>query len=416
VGNLSSCLICNSGDLREVIDLGLQPARTNAFSPFPDTGADRESLRVNRCPSCFHSQLAVTVSPEKLFSEYLYVSGTTETLRKHFGDLVSFAEREGLLSSAFDRVLDIASNDGSLIEAFSAGGYTNVFGCEPAENLRELSRAKGHSVFPMYWKDVNSFVLGMKFRLITVLNCLAHVPDPKSFLRGCKRVLAPEGRILLEFPLFSNTLVSRDFGQIYFEHISYFTSYSFLRLCEEVGLAVEKFSYFPDIHGGTGRFVLSSKEDPLAPSGINSRILFEMGNGVYGEERYTSFREEVQKNISELRSVVSSSELPVFFYGASAKCTTLLNSPYDTPWDKWVEGVIDDAPLKQGRYVPGTLIPVYSLEQVQNMVVDEDWEEKDLTVVCGAHNFKTEILQRLRTAGVTGKLVSYVPEVTVEEI
>src|SRR5271165_5594033 len=163
---LRSCLACGGAALTPYLDLGAQPlANTYHDGKAP---LDAYPLGVNVCGDCFHTQLTVAVNPDLMFRNYLYVSGTTTTLSRYFEDFVSRVERD-FGDGRKLRVLDIASNDGSLLEKFKVKGHP-VLGCDPAENLRPLSEAKGVPTLVSYWDEAALKQSGGAFDVIVAMN------------------------------------------------------------------------------------------------------------------------------------------------------------------------------------------------------------------------------------------------------
>ncbi len=189
-----NCRICGSSDLEKVLDLGQQPL-ANSYVKEP-SALPTYPLELMVCRRCLHNQLSVVVDPDLMFREYLYVSGTSRTLREHFK---SFAHKTlQWLNPRPCRVLDLACNDGTLLEAFRDIGCS-VCGVDPARNLVTLARGKQLDVVEGYWPDARHNVSG-RFDLITAANVLAHVADPRAFLRAALDYLNPGGAVVVEFP------------------------------------------------------------------------------------------------------------------------------------------------------------------------------------------------------------------------
>jgi len=382
-------------------------------------------LEVLFCPNCTHNQLSVVVDPKELYSDYKYVSGTTETLKKHFQDLVAYSV--GFSDVGYDglvdykrhfedgnitwvkefKVLEIGSNDGSLLNIFKELGVT-VQGVDPAENLKEIQKVPTLNTF---WNRHTWTKLYDNYSLILGLNVFAHNPNPYEFLQSCGRVLAPQGRVILEFPLYRNTVQRTDFGQIYHEHINYFSVNSFITLAERAFFYVSDVMEFPKIHGGTIRFVLKRGLDPHCQK-VRDLINQEQIAGMAELETYKDFAKRIKDNINELYKEIDSLNrlgYKIVGYGASAKASTLLNSPWKSS-DNKIRYFVDDNPLKHHQCISGTMIAVYPTDSLKNIETDR------FAIVCGAHNFKEEIRNRLTKMGIKGKLINYTPCIEVEDI
>lgn len=183
-----SCLACGSNDLYPYIDLGYQ-ALANDYVAEPQKQPSYP-LAVNLCKKCYHSQLGVAVNPDLLYKNYLYVSGTSTTLQKYFEWFVSKVENGDCRKLS---VLDIASNDGSLLAEFRKRGHS-VLGVDPATNLMPLAALKGVETINSYWTEDFARTLDKKFDVVVAMNVLAHNADPLDFVRGVAHVLNPNGR------------------------------------------------------------------------------------------------------------------------------------------------------------------------------------------------------------------------------
>src|SRR5271165_1803863 len=191
---ITHCLACGGSHLDPYLDLGRQPLANS----YHDGSAplDEFPLGVSVCPDCWHTQLTVAVDPDLMFKNYLYVSGTTSTLSRYFVDFVLRTERDQPLTRPL-RVLDIASNDGSLLEKFKLRGHV-VQGVDPADNLRSRSHAKDIPTIVGYWNEAALGQIGEQFDVIVAMNVLGHITYPAEFLALCGRALKPHGRIYIQ--------------------------------------------------------------------------------------------------------------------------------------------------------------------------------------------------------------------------
>jgi hypothetical protein len=398
---VTHCRCCGSTDLEPVLDLGQQPL---ANSYLEEAGElPRFPLELMVCHRCFHGQLSIVVNPDLMFREYLYVSGTSHTLRQHFA---GFA-REVLrwVEQRPHRVLDLACNDGTLLEAFRGEGCSTC-GVDPAANLVELTRGKGLAVIEGYWPEVRSLLSG-RFDLITAANVLAHVSDPRAFLGAALDSLTSGGAVVVEFP-YCRELVRRcEWDTIYHEHLSYFLVGPLLHLAEGLGASVTRMRRTP-IHGGSLRLAIQRGAQSHCPE-ILALADGEGRDGLRDLETYYSFARRVDENCEQLEELVGSlvvSGNRVIGYGASAKGNTLLNHcPLPLVY------IVDDNPLKHGRRTPGQNIPIEHPDRILE-------EEGDLHVVLLAWNFAREIVQNLRAwrPGCGDAVIRYVPEVSCHAV
>lgn len=407
---LKACLSCGEISLERYISFGrVVPANTYVDSYSPTTDLYRAPLEVNFCTSCSHSQLSGVVAPEILYKDYLYVSGTTQKLKDHFKSLVT----SSLPMKSLDKisVLDIGANDLSLLQEFKSRGV-QVEGVDPAENLFELSKHKNIPVLVDFWNSNTAYkTTQAPYDLICGLNVFAHNPDPMDFLLGCRRVLKQGGRVLIEFPYGKSTIQTADFGQTYFEHINYFTVASMAKLVERVNMRIAEIHEFPEIHGGTLRFIL---EVGLWGHCTKARDMIR-AEGLMGFtelQTYYDYKDRVLDNINELQRFIKgqTGARPVIAYGASAKLSTLLGFMKfkgQAP-TAYFNHIVDDNSLKVGKFqIDSDLLikPTDSLKELENPLI-----------VVTAHNFYEEIKKRLISMEVHGTLLKYVPVVSVEEI
>lgn len=404
--NLTQCLACGGRELKQYLDLGRQVfANTYPEKYRVDSVLPSAPLRLNLCIECFHSQLSVIADPVELFSDYLYVSSTTSTLKDHFRSLVNQSLPMKRLSEV--SVLDIGANDYSLLKEFKSRGVM-VEGVDPAANLAE--QAGDIPALVDFWgKDTWLKLKQAPYDLITGLNVFAHNKNPLEFLLACKQVLKKDGKILLEFPWLRETIARNSLGQCYHEHISYFTVGSMQTLVERAGLRIADIILFEDIHDGTLRFILDRE---LAPPSDKVRYfrLIELLAGFYEVQTYVDFGTQVKANIKQLEALLSdlSRESKVVCYGASAKLSTVLGC-FKEPPSTMIECIVDDNLLKVGRLQTSTEIRIYSPEELKKF-------STPLTIVITPDNFFREIKSRLTKMGIHGQLVRYCPVVSVEGI
>ena len=407
---LKTCLACGGDRLKQFLDFREQPL-ANSFTKTPEK-LEKYPLQVNYCQDCSHSQLSVAVDPEVMFSDYCYVSGTTQTLKTHFSKLAAWAKSTFMVQQTKDHkahtVLDIGSNDGTALYEFKRMGFV-VQGVDPAANLKKVSEEKGVPVETAFWSHGFAKHWGRKFCVITACNVLAHQHHPEDFLLGVKEALHEDGVAFIQFPYMKNTMKINDFGQIYHEHCNYFTVRSFLALCNRTGLTIGDVRFFSNIHGGTIEFTLTHKEAKW--NSLNRLNAFLRDEGAID---YTGYAKKVDSNIDKLANTVielDDAGYKIIMYSASAKSSTLLNSKFK-PYANFIHYVVDDSPSKLGRFCPGSGLEIFEPQSLKT----EELRMRPIALLLTAHNFKAEILQRLRSMGIKGLLINYVPEVSVEEI
>jgi SAM-dependent methyltransferase len=402
------CRACGSRKLVEVLSLGEVPL-ANAFL---DAGKlhepeQRFPLIVYFCPECWLLQLRHVVHPEVLFSNYLYRTGTNATIARHNNALAgAVVSRLGLGPQHL--VVEIASNDGSLLACFSRIGGTGVrtLGVEPAKNIAALARESGiETVNEFFTEEVAGAILKSHGRASAVLanNVLAHVDDTVGFLRACRALLAPEGRVIVEAPYLAEMLGRFEYDTIYHEHLCYFGVRPLMRLFEAAGMELEQTDRV-EIHGGSLRLW----GRPVSGLGHGPQVL-EMAEAErragFGElATYRVFASTVAHNRERLLDLLRgwrAEGKKVAAYGAPAKGNTLLcYCGIDTTLVPWT---VDRSPLKIGRYTPGSHLPVFPPEKLL--------AERPDYVLLLAWNFAEEILDFLKPVRDLGtKVLIPIPE------
>jgi len=401
----TTCRICDGTDLEPILSLGPTPL-ANSYLRSPDEfeGEPVFPLDLHFCLRCGLFQLLDVVDPAVLFRHYLYVTGTSSTIAAHNRAYArTVADLLGLGTG--DLVVEVASNDGSLLQCFKALGV-DTLGIEPARNLAARASASGiETVSEFFTADLAASlrVERRPARAIAANNVLAHVDDPVDFLRGFRTLLADDGLATIEVPYVRDLLDRLEYDTVYHEHLSYFSISSLLHLCERAGLSAVRIDHVP-VHGGSLRLYLSASAAGHADDVLRQQE-DERREGLTDLSRYRRFAEEVQQGraaLVELLEQLVGAGKRVAGYGAPAKGNTLLN--YCGIGTRLMPYTVDKNPLKVGLYLPGTHIPVRSVDALTNGDGDPDY------VVILAWNFADEIMaeqQRYRDRG--GRFIVPVP-------
>jgi hypothetical protein len=405
-------ILCRScgAPLRHVfVDLGAQPLANSYLEP----GALRRPepfypLCVYVCGECFLVQLPEEERPEAIFSDYAYFSSYSESWLRH-ARLYSEAmiERFGLGSE--HRVIEVASNDGYLLRWFHDAGIP-VQGIEPARNVAEAAQAAGIPTLVRFFGTETARELSPQADLLVGNNVLAHVPDLNDFVEGLRIALSPRGVLTMELPHLLRLMDEDQFDTIYHEHYSYFSFLAVRKVFAAHGLTVFDVEELPT-HGGSLRIYARHQEDdskPMEPRVIDL-LAREEAAGLGTLDAYQSFSQRVQRvKRSLLRFLIQAKEegKSVVGYGAPAKGNTLLN--YCGVRTDLLDYTVDLSPHKQGRYLPGTRIPVFAPDRIR--------ETRPDYVLILPWNLKEEITAQMsdvRSWG--GRFVVAIPEVRVLE-
>ena len=378
---LTECLCCGGERLKLVLDLKEQPL-ANSFKKTAEETEPYFPLRLNICEDCTHLQLSHAVNPDLLFKNYLYVSGTSQTLRDYFD---WFARRtQEYFEKVPTTVLDIACNDGSQLNSFKALGLT-TYGIDPATNLHELS-SKNHEVVCDYFKEKYVYHFKMKkLDIITAQNVFAHNDYPLDFLKMCREIMHDTTRLFIQTSQ-ADMIKNNEFDTIYHEHLSFFNSSSMMALAERAGLHIIDIQKTP-IHGNSYMFVFS--KNPGARPSVQHQLDEERELGLQDMNTYLAYADRCHTIVEDLNNMISHYKdlgYVIAGYGAAAKGNTLINFG-----NIQLDYIIDDNPMKQGLFAPGSNIPVVSID------ILEEYRERKIAFVPLAWNFFTEISKKIKS-------------------
>jgi SAM-dependent methyltransferase len=402
------CLICSSGRVEMFLDLG-NTALANKFLTEEelDEPEPRHPLRVGFCKDCGHVQLTVHVPPADMFEDYLYVSSASDTLKAHFDDLAgTLVDRHGL--GADDLVIDIGCNDASLLQCFRARG-PRTLGVDPAENLAEFAKDTGIERYQGFFGIETAPEIverAGKASLITCTNTFPHIPDLAGFVGGINKVLAPGGVFVLEAHYLVDLLEQLAFDTVYHEHVSYWALGPMQKLFERYGMRIVRAERLP-IHHGQIRVSVQRQGEGEVHESVAEVLAMEQKMGVDQLETYQRFTErtmQIKQDVLETLRRLKSEGKKLAGYGAPAKGSTLLEFFRIGP--DLLDFIADRSTLKQGRYTPGSHIPI--IEPQRLMTDRPDY------VLLLAWNFADEILGQqddFRKQG--GKFILPIPEVQI---
>jgi SAM-dependent methyltransferase len=356
-----------------ILSLGRLPlANALRRSDQPERVEPRYPLELVVCEGCSLIQLADTVPPAVLFGDYPYLSSYSDTMLRHSEALArSLAERHAL--GPVSLVVEIGSNDGYLLQYFKRAGI-RVFGIDPAETACAEATARGVPTRQAFFGHAfaESLVRDDHVRgdLIVANNVMAHVPDLNDVLAGIRALLAPGGVFVMETPYVRDLIERVEFDTIYHEHVFYYSLTALVDVLARHGLDVVDVSRIP-IHGGS--LLVTARADGQSPSrAVRELLTEEAAWGVRSFDTYRAFGERVASLTAELRDFLVERKQGgrrLAAYGAAAKGAMLLNV-LGIGRDV-LDFVVDRSPTKQGRYMPGTGLPIYGPERLLTEMPDE---------------------------------------------
>ena len=387
---------------------------SNSYQKFENVhlGEKFYPLKVWVCDQCYLAQLEEFESPDAIFSDYLYFSSFSTSWVEHarrYCDMM--AERFGFNEGS--QIVEIASNDGYLLQHFKAKGIP-VLGVEPAANVAEVAWNERQipSVVKFFGVETAKGLVedGKAADLLLGCNVLAHVPDINDFVAGLKIAIKPQGVITFEFPHLHRLIEQNQFDTVYHEHFGYLSFLAVEKIFAHHGLTLFDVEELPT-HGGSLRIFARHTDDAAELRAITPRVDAmrnqETDFGLTKMETYTSFDEKVKATKRKLlRFLIDAKEAgkTVVGYGAAAKGVTLIN--YCGVGADLIDYVVDKSPYKQNHYMPGVRVPIYGPERI--------FETKPDYVLILPWNLKKEIsneMAKVREWG--GKFVVPIPEVTV---
>ena len=373
---LKYCLCCLEKNYL-LLDLGYQPL-ANDFHDI-NTINSIYPLKLKYCKNCFHCQLSHSVSPDILFKNYKYVSGTSQTGKDFFMWNSNFIHNYFGKSG---KVLDIACNDGSQLNSFRDLGW-ETYGVDPAENICPIAEKEGHKIYCDFWNDKIAEKLPI-MDAITAQNVFAHTPDIDKFLQTCKKVMDNNTSLFIQTSQ-RDMIINGEFDTTYHEHISFFNTKSMNTLTKRNGLVLNRVLEH-SIHGRSYIFEIKLNRDDKIYD-VDKHLMDETNLGLYSNIIYDKFKINAELSIINLKLEIekcNTKGYKAIGFGAAAKGQTLI-----CYGDIKLDYIIDDSPLKIGTYSPKFNIPIVSLDFFK-----EDKDDKILVVIL-AWNFAKEIKEKI---------------------
>ena len=356
------CRFCATPLAHTMVDLGLSPLCQTHIAPHQLQEPEPfYPLHARVCSRCFLVQLPEFVAPQGIFSEYAYFSSYSSSWVDHARRYCEMATaRFGL--GAHSRVVEVASNDGYLLQHFRRAGVP-VLGIEPAANVAQAAQDRGvPTVVQFLGRRSGQAIAAEHGRADLVLgnNVLAHVPDINDFVCGLRELLAPRGVITMEFPHLQRLIEGNQFDTIYHEHFSYLSFTTVQEIFAAHGLVLFDVEELPT-HGGSLRIFARHQAHADVPVGerVQAMVQREAALGYRKLERYTGFGHRVHETKRRLLSFLieaRSQGRRVVGYGAPGKGNTLLN--FCGIRTDFLDFTVDANPYKQGKFTPGTRIPI----------------------------------------------------------
>jgi len=388
---ITRCRISKS-ELIDVLHLGEQPL-ANSLKNNQKNSEEKFPLSISFCEESSLLQLNETVDKEVLFDHYVWVTGTSKTTQRYAN---AFADRliSNLDLKQEDFIIEIASNDGTFLNPFLTKGYNNVLGVDPAKNIAEIANRNGINTLQEFWSSslANQIVADSgQAKVLFARNVIPHVSELLDVMKGIKFVLKDDGVGIIEFHDAGIILKELHFDGIYHEHLCYFSIESMTYLLNRFALHPFHIEKSP-ISGGS-RVIYFSKEKRQKTPDLQEAVIEENKNQV---NKLSSWKDFAKRTITHRKDTLDILESlngkTIIGFGSSARSQTYLN--YCGINSEQINAIIDNNPLKQGMYAPGSSIPIVDFEQ--GMALNPD------LIFILAWNFRDEIVKQCNMYGYTG--------------
>jgi len=400
------CRVCewmSREPLKSVVNLGLSPLANNLLNS-ADEQAELFPLEMMYCPTCHNCQLSYTVPPEKMFSNYLYVSSTSKSFREHFEEAAVKYIEDFKLEPHSSLVIDIGSNDGIALKPFKDRGI-EVLGIEPATNIVKIADKNGiDTINDFFTENVADFIADTKGKADIVLasNVFAHSDELKEITENAFKILKTGGCFIVEVQYLLDTIKDLTFDNIYHEHVNYWSVTSINTFFGSIGYYVTKVEHI-NTHGGSIRVYVKkdgnnkqfsgifNDEDgphylPYIEGSVSQFLDKEIEFGLWEYSTYVNFSLRVQKikeNVVNNLKLLKLAGYNIVGYGSPAKATTALN--YFGVTTKEIDCIIEDNNLKWNKFLPGVNIPILSKD------ILKEYNLNNLVIIVMAWNFFDEI-------------------------
>lgn len=402
IDTIKFCRICNSKNIQTFFDLGSQPF-ANSLLNSADEKENLYPLSLSYCQNCSLAQLDETADPKELFSNYVWVTGTSKSTQDFaqtfYKELIKRADK------SISYVLEIASNDGTFLLPFTRNGY-KVLGIDPAENIVEMAQKNGINTKCAFWDAKTSRAI-LKEQgpapVVFARNVLMHVANIRDFIEGLSIILDESGTLAIETHYAKTILEELHYDYIYHEHLCYFTLKTLEKLLNDFGLYIFDVIESPISGGGIIVYIKKQKtgEEPI----VQKYKDYETQNKINDFATWENFAKNSflhKEKLLEILNCITAKNEAIMGYGASARSSTMLN--FCGIDYKIIDVIADKNSLKQGKFTAGTHIPIVSPEEMMKR------NPKHILIL--AWNFKDEIINYLESEfGYAGDYIIPLPNI-----
>lgn len=408
---MKKCILCKKGIVKTILNLGKTPLANNLVPlRFKLRKQKKFSLIFGKCNKCNHFQLKNLVSPSKMFDNYLYISSASKTLKKHLSSISTVVNRYKKLKKR-DLVIDIGSNDGTLLKGYNKLNVRSV-GFEPAKNLSKFYKNSNINLVSNYFNIKTAQQVMKKYghaKVITATNVFPHLQNLSDFAKSLKILMAKDGIFVLEAHYLKNLLNDCAFDTIYHEHTSYWSISAVKKFCEINDLELFKVEKL-GIHHGQIRCWISRKKVMKIDKNLKKILKSENISNIASKKYLIKFKNKIndnKKKLLDLMNKIQRSGKELIGYGAPAKATTLLCF-FGIKKNK-LKFIIDKNPLKHNHLIPEVGIPIYSQSKI--------YKSNASYMINFAWNFIDEILNENKSfLKKGGKIINPIPKLKIHKM
>lgn len=391
---IKECRISNSKDLAQVLDLGLQPL-ANSLKKKQYEDENKYPLTLSYCEESSLLQLNETINKEILFDRYVWVSSTSSTAKNYANTFFSNIIQNTQLEKNDDLIIEIASNDGTFLEPFVNNGFKKAIGVDPAKNICDLANQKNIYTINAYWNEECSKNIEKKHgkaKLIIARNVIPHVSEINSVISGIEKILSDDGIGIFEIHDANIIFKELHYDSVYHEHLCFFTLKSITYLLNKFGLYPFQIKKSP-ISGGSFVIYFSKKKN-IVSKDLELAMVNEENSKINNLESWKKFSLKVADHKEKMQKILTNySTKKIVGFGSSARSQTFLN--YCKFNEKNIDMIIDNNPMKQNLYSPGTNIKIVDFNTGINCHPD--------VIFILAWNFKDEIIDLCKSNGYKGE-------------
>ncbi len=403
--NKKKCILCNKGRVKKFINLGSSALANNLISSKNFKKKEKKyPLILGKCELCNHVQLTELVNPKYMFDNYLYLSSASLTLQRHLNSIPTAINKIKKIKKN-DLVIDIGSNDATLLKGYKKF-KTRSLGIEPARNLAKYYKNNQINLVDNYFNISTAKKIKKKYgsaQIITATNVFPHLQNLKDFAKAINVLLDNEGVLLIEAHYLKNLLEDVAFDTIYHEHCSYWSIKAVQTYFAMYDLELFNVDKLP-IHHGQIRCWVAKKNIRKISSNLKKLIMREKQDKVYHDATLFSFGKKtlkIKNKLNKFFNKIKENNESIIGYGAPAKATTLIS--FLGINKSKIKFIVDKNPLKQNKFMPGSRIPIYSIDRIEKF--------KPKYLFNFAWNFLNEILNQNKIFLIKGgKIVNPIPK------